>query len=105
MEKLCRTRQPRVIIWRMCIACWLNKAARNLIVRIIYCLSTATIEAIRNPNIMLLYIVCFFHYSYAINILVCLLTDNDRWRKQRVGGNKELNHYGCSMCRCWVIKE
>ena len=80
-------------IWRMSIACWVTKATRTLTICNIYCFSTATIAAVTRLNITLYVHYLSFHYSYAINILVCIIRDNGCWRKRCVGGNKELNLY------------
>ena len=52
-----------------------------------------------------MHIVCLITFSYDINILVCIYVDNDSWRKQRVGGNREMNLHACCMCRCWFIEK
>jgi hypothetical protein len=89
---------------RMRIECWITKATHTLTICNIYCLPTATSAEITRLNIML-YVHCrSFQYSYAINILVCILRDNGVWRKQRVGGNKELYLYVCCICRCWFVE-
>ena len=104
-EKFCRRGRPQKKKWRMRIACWLNKAIRKLTICSNYCFSTATIAAITSLNIAL-YVHCLsFHYSYAINVLVWIFSDNDGWRKERVGGNKEFNLYAWCMCRSWFIEE
>jgi len=50
-------------------------------------------------------IVCLITFCYDINILVCIYADNDSWRKQRVGGNWEMNLHAWCMCRCWFIEK
>jgi hypothetical protein len=44
------------------------------------------------------HIACLTKFSFAINILVCLFPNNGMWRKQRVGGDKDLNL--CARCVC-----